>query len=208
MRNALLGGVGVALALGMTPAMADWNLTTGVQNNPLGPQFIITFAADGSISTAVNPAYASDPGPFITEDAYYGVINDTSKALSAFHLTSTGPTIGGFDADGINPYADFSGTGAGVGWINPWDAANGNTGYGGHDAFFTNNTISALTVNFAGGISANGGTDVFSLENATTLNSVVVTGVPEPSTWAMMALGFAGLGFAGYRSARKSAVAI
>ena len=28
--------------------------------------------------------------------------------------------------------------------------------------------------------------------------------VPEPSTWAMMALGFAGLGFAGYRS-RKAA---
>jgi hypothetical protein len=28
--------------------------------------------------------------------------------------------------------------------------------------------------------------------------------VPEPSTWAMMLLGFAGLGFAGYRRARKS----
>jgi hypothetical protein len=27
--------------------------------------------------------------------------------------------------------------------------------------------------------------------------------VPEPSTWAMMLLGFAGLGFAGYRQARK-----
>ena len=27
--------------------------------------------------------------------------------------------------------------------------------------------------------------------------------VPEPSTWAMMLLGFAGLGFAGYRHARK-----
>ena len=27
--------------------------------------------------------------------------------------------------------------------------------------------------------------------------------VPEPSTWAMMLLGFAGLGFAGYRRARK-----
>ena len=26
--------------------------------------------------------------------------------------------------------------------------------------------------------------------------------VPEPSTWAMMALGFAGLGFVGYRRAR------
>ena len=28
--------------------------------------------------------------------------------------------------------------------------------------------------------------------------------VPEPSTWAMMILGFAGLGFAGYRKARKT----
>jgi len=30
------------------------------------------------------------------------------------------------------------------------------------------------------------------------------TAVPEPSTWAMMLLGFAGLGFAGYRSRRAS----
>jgi hypothetical protein len=29
--------------------------------------------------------------------------------------------------------------------------------------------------------------------------------VPEPSTWAMMMLGFAGLGFAGYRKSRKAA---
>jgi hypothetical protein len=28
--------------------------------------------------------------------------------------------------------------------------------------------------------------------------------VPEPSTWAMMLLGFAGLGFAGYRASRKN----
>jgi hypothetical protein len=27
---------------------------------------------------------------------------------------------------------------------------------------------------------------------------------PEPSTWAMMVLGFAGLGFAGYRKSRKA----
>ncbi len=30
------------------------------------------------------------------------------------------------------------------------------------------------------------------------------TSVPEPSTWAMLLLGFAGLGFAGYRTSRKS----
>ena len=29
--------------------------------------------------------------------------------------------------------------------------------------------------------------------------------VPEPSTWAMMLFGFAGLGFAGYRKSHKSA---
>jgi hypothetical protein len=29
--------------------------------------------------------------------------------------------------------------------------------------------------------------------------------VPEPSTWAMMLIGFAGLGYAGYRTSRKSA---
>ena len=32
---------------------------------------------------------------------------------------------------------------------------------------------------------------------------VIGGAVPEPSTWAMMLLGFAGLGFAGYRRARE-----
>src|SRR5271165_1215128 len=33
----------------------------------------------------------------------------------------------------------------------------------------------------------------------------LTTSIPEPSTWAMMALGFAGLGFAGYRVRRRQA---
>ena len=37
------------------------------------------------------------------------------------------------------------------------------------------------------------------------LNGFAPSAVPEPSTWAMMMLGFAGLGFAGYRKSRKSA---
>jgi PEP-CTERM motif len=32
-----------------------------------------------------------------------------------------------------------------------------------------------------------------------------ITAVPEPSTWAMMLLGFAGLGYAGYRASRTAA---
>jgi hypothetical protein len=34
--------------------------------------------------------------------------------------------------------------------------------------------------------------------------SLGATGVPEPSTWAMMLVGFAGLGLVGWRAQRKS----
>lgn len=37
--------------------------------------------------------------------------------------------------------------------------------------------------------------------------TVVVGDVPEPSTWALMLLGFAGLGYVGHRASRKGAVA-
>ncbi len=44
-----------------------------------------------------------------------------------------------------------------------------------------------------------GGSDVTIYATLTTV------AVPEPSTWAMMVLGFAGLSFAGYRTSRKTA---
>ena len=37
------------------------------------------------------------------------------------------------------------------------------------------------------------------------IDNVSVMTVPEPSTWAMMLLGIAGLGFAGYRRSHKVA---
>jgi hypothetical protein len=40
-----------------------------------------------------------------------------------------------------------------------------------------------------------------------TITERSVTSAPEPSTWAMMLLAFAGLGFAGYRSWRTTAAA-
>jgi hypothetical protein len=48
----------------------------------------------------------------------------------------------------------------------------------------------------------------FSLHNDNESDAGVITfsAVPEPSTWAMMLLGFAGLGLAGYRALRRTAV--
>ena len=37
--------------------------------------------------------------------------------------------------------------------------------------------------------------------------TAVPSAVPEPSTWAMMLLGFAGLGYAGYRASRRESAA-
>jgi hypothetical protein len=42
-----------------------------------------------------------------------------------------------------------------------------------------------------------------STQNSFEFDNVAVAGAPEPSTWAMMLLGFAGLGFAGYRKAKS-----
>ena len=40
------------------------------------------------------------------------------------------------------------------------------------------------------------------------LDNVSLTAVPEASTWTMMLAGFAGLGYAGFRSRRRSAISI
>jgi hypothetical protein len=40
----------------------------------------------------------------------------------------------------------------------------------------------------------------------TGFNESMVAQIPEPSTWAMMLLGFASLGFGGWRAQRKTAV--
>jgi len=45
---------------------------------------------------------------------------------------------------------------------------------------------------------------VKSIPTGFTDSTVALSSVPEPATWAMMLIGFAGLGFASYRASRKS----
>jgi hypothetical protein len=43
---------------------------------------------------------------------------------------------------------------------------------------------------------------IVTYNNANGANLLFNSAIPEPSTWAMMLIGFAGLGFAGYRRAK------
>ena len=67
-------------------------------------------------------------------------------------------------------------------------------GMGGSDSNFLN-----CAINNPGA----SGSPPFSL-----LDGVSLTAVPEPSTWAMMLAGFAGLGYAGLRRRRRAAISI
>ena len=74
------------------------------------------------------------------------------------------------------------------------------------------NDVQSFSKNFTGAFSA---TSPFSMTEEVVYTlapggelvnrgmDMALTSVPEPSSWVMMLLGFAGLGFAGYRSSRK-----
>jgi hypothetical protein len=70
--------------------------------------------------------------------------------------------------------------------------ANGDQGVGGskYVNIFTDRAISSLTFS--------------STEKAFEFDNVSIKAVPEASTWAMMILGFLGLGFLGYRKSSKT----
>jgi hypothetical protein len=188
MRKLFLMGVAVAA---MSAGGAAYAAFPGVNDNPLGPEFLITFNADGSIVTSLNPVYTTDPGPYDgADDTYFGVINDSNSAISSFHLASATQQIAGFDGDGIDTYG-VAGN------------ATDTTGYGGPNAFYTSISpdFMSVTVNFITPIAAGGGTDIFSLEEPISLTAppVVTPGTPEASTWVMMLAGFAGMGYVAYR---------
>jgi hypothetical protein len=74
-------------------------------------------------------------------------------------------------------------------------------------------SASATAAFCVNGTTVNGINDLGQLvgfySDGTNVNGMLVTGaVPEPSTWAMILLGFFGLGYAGYRESREGRTAI
>jgi hypothetical protein len=75
---------------------------------------------------------------------------------------------------------------------------------------FTGGLLSDITLGNVGSgggfLAANATTAVFSDGNVASNDTITaaVAAVPEPSTWVMLILGFAGIGFMTYRRSRKS----
>lgn len=205
--NVLLAGTAVAAAACLaTAAQAASFPGFGADATPIspanGPGFIINLLPGNTATvTAVagqSPTY--DGGAFgVGDDTYIGVTNNSGAKIGSINISSTSNPIFGFDSDGIDTF------GAG-------SNAKDTTGYGGPQAYFTNIVGNSGTVNFIGGI-ANGGSGYFSLESAidaASFTGPITTGggVPEPSAWAMLLVGFGAIGatLRGVRLGRSQAM--
>lgn len=186
-------GALIAAAMGATlgSASAATFPNFGADTNNT-PGFTITITNSGITVTNNHQApYDS------TEDTYIGVINNSSGTINSLNLTTAAGAFG-FDGDGIDTYGAVKVSG------NP-----DTTGYGGPISYFTNCGTCDFnyngttgTVNFFGGLAGGGTSTYFSLEedlSGANGTITVTSGVPEPSTWLMMILGFCGLGFMTYR---------
>ena len=170
---ALAAMFGIALTV---PALADnsYNLTyTAVYSGAVPLAALITINPDGSVAIT-NPSGAA---PYDhSDDSLIGVVNNGTTALSSITLSSTNAIFGFDGADGIDYYIGLPISGV----------DNSNSGYGGVDAYFNVTDWYNGTVLFATPISANGGTDFFSLEeNLAAAGAIQVTGtgsVPDASS--------------------------
>jgi len=126
--------------------------------------------------------------------------NETPPSVGPYSITltafsSTGTTLGTFTGSG-NQLLQVAGGVGGSGIVFGLDAAQAGILNGLNPL----NDVFAVSATFQG---AEGGIDVI---QAASLTSVAA--VPEPATWAMMVLGFAGVGMMAYRKRRPEPIRI
>jgi hypothetical protein len=117
-----------------------------------------------------------------------------------------------FPTDPVFNLVSFSGPNAGSGWtldsdeVGNFGLAPGVTAAYDLTLFFSTTNTSSL-IGFDGGTITGAGVNGtgLSLSNYGSLSGTITAAVPEPSTWAMMLLGFAGVGFVAYRRKSKPA---
>ena len=153
--------------------------------------FSLTGLDDSSITGSGTLTTGAGPSPY-TVTAANGTITDPSGTFTINGLS----TYAGADnllyypatgSDGYVDFGDISFTTSGV--------PDFNIGGGGSEGLGV--VLNDSVLNPAGNPGVNGSYNI----------SLTVTSAPELSTWAMLGLGFAGLGFAGYRGRKAVSIA-
>lgn len=169
---------------GISGTFSDTNISPAIVNVPVGPLIPVNNAT---------PEVGNDLAPhdfsrFAVASGLPAVNNGFLTYDNLFWPGGAPPTASDFDGAGgfLDIYGLMFSIGGGIvvdlfdNGVSPTTGAD----YGGYGVGVANSDMALDYV--AGGVSAS---------------------TPEPSTWAMMLLGFAALGFAGYRTARKTAAA-
>jgi len=209
-----------------TPA---FNQLLGINDNWLAAGFYVdgTGATQGelvNLSTPSSPVFSP-----VTVPALYNPVSTTatdvnnSDVISGFFTDNMTDSVDGFVQNGDNftvlsfgnntttmafglnnenqvvgSYVDGTGThGFVYNWVTQQLTTINDPNANGNNSFGVEGTI-------VNGINDKGQLVGFYADN---VNGFLANPVPEPSTWALMALGFAGLGFAGYRKAKGKGLA-
>jgi hypothetical protein len=215
------------------PGILIENQLLGVTNNDLAVGFYNSVGMDGTgdhpvshgytydIATNTFSADINDPNASLTNGGTVAAAINNSGDIAGFY-TDAGGTIHGFLKDG-NVFTTVDAPGATLtellglndkGWAVGFDVVGGKM----HGIIFNGMTIktvddpSALCMACTGttfnGINDKGQIVGFFGDAAGNTDGLLANPVPEPSTWAMMVAGFAGLGFVGLRRSRKSIVGL
>jgi PEP-CTERM motif len=184
----------------------------------LGSAVSFGFSFDGTAGT-VHENIISYPGPADMLHPY------GSSYLFAFRIDLTSGTLASFSVDGYSGFnvsvkqCAFAGCeNLMVDGVEATSASRTASGDQIEFAFSTPVTAGSVTTNHTGNLhiftDANSYAETFDatlVDLAGNSDSIVVfgpTAVPEPSTWAMLLLGFAGIGFMAYRRKSKPALMV
>jgi hypothetical protein len=170
----------------------------------------------GSLTAGVNAIFSGNSG-LQTNSGAWGFAPSPDGLTAAFIQSNPGqPSAGAYASGYMDPGLNipgyfsisFSSLTAGDRYALTFDAS-GRPGYDGlpftpidswrAESFSFQATGASQTFTFA---VSNVGSD-----HSVGIDNIALTTVPEPATWAMMLVGFAGLGFAGYRRNKVASIA-
>ena len=216
--------IGGAFATVDNPASTVFNQALGINNSnetvgyytlqPSGTPGDIAYSQTGGVFTDINtllPANFNSQAVGINSAAtpwIVGFYQPDMALATSFGFVDEGGTIITLDpfgstfsqALGVNDLGEIVGSYVG---------ADGNThGYIENNDVFTSFDPPGSVSTTINGLNDKGDIGGFYTTANGTVVGFVGTPVPEPSTWAMMLAGFAGLGYAGYRRAREPSAAI